>query len=63
MKKKCKLLIPEDPFNKGKEQYKVFQLNGETVQVPIGMYVDVPEWVAKKAKEIGLVADYIDLDA
>lgn len=61
MEKKCKILIPEDPFNKGKEQYKDFQLDGTTVQVPIGMYVDVPEWVAKKAKEIGLIADYLEI--
>ena len=61
MEKKCKILIPEDPVNKGKEQYKIFQRNGVTVQVPIGMYVDVPDWVAIRAKEIGVISDYIEL--
>jgi len=53
-----KIIIPEDPINKGKEQYKYFQLDGETIQVPIGIAVEVPEWVAKRAKEIGLISDY-----
>jgi len=59
--KKFKILIPEDPANKGKEQYKQFQRDGQTIQVPIGMYVEVPEWLAVRAKEIGLVQDYIEL--
>jgi len=61
MEKKCKILIPEDPNNKGKEQVKTFQHNGITMDVPIGMYVDVPEWLAVRAKEIGLINDYIEL--
>ena len=61
MEKKCKILIPEDPNNRGKEQYKVFQRDGKTIQVAIGMYVDVPEWLAVRAKEIGLITDYIEL--
>lgn len=43
--------------NSAKEQYKYFQLNGETIEVPIGKFVDVPYWVAKRAKEIGLISD------
>ena len=51
--------IPEDPTNKDKEQFKIFQKDGHTVQVPIGMFVDVPEWVAVRAKEIGYINDYL----
>ena len=61
MEKKCKILIPEDQNNKGKEQYKTFQHNGVTLDVPIGMYVEVPEWLAVRAKEIGLIDDYLTL--
>lgn len=61
MEKKCKILIPDDPVNKGKEQFKIFQQNGVTISVPLGMYVDVPEWVAVRAKEIGVISDYIEL--
>ena len=53
------ILIQEDSANKGKEQYKYFQRDGQTVQVPIGKFVEVPEWVAVRAKEIGLVDDYL----
>ena len=59
--KKCKILIQEDPNNKGKEQFKIFQRNGETIQVPIGMFVEVPEWLAVRAKEIGVISDYVEL--
>lgn len=57
--KTAKIIIPEDPSNRGKEQYKYFQRDGVTVQVPIGKAVDVPEWVAVRAKEIGLISDFI----
>jgi hypothetical protein len=59
--KECKILIPEDPGNKGKEQYKIFQRDGRTIQVPIGKYVTVPEWLAVRAKEIGYISDYLEL--
>ena len=57
-KKVYKILIPEDVLNKGKEQYHTFQRDGRTVLVPIGKAVQVPEWVAIRAKEIGLIEDY-----
>ena len=51
--------------NARKEQFRVYQLDGETYQVPIGMSVEVPEWLAKRAKEIGDIPDYtvIEVDA
>ena len=59
--KMCKILIPEDPINAGKEQYKIFQRDGRTIEVAIGRFVDVPEWLAIRAKEIGLIKEYIEL--
>lgn len=59
--KKFYVIIPKDnnETNASKEQFRVYQLDGNTVQVPIGIQVEVPEWVAKRAKEVGDVADYI----
>lgn len=59
MKKTYTILIQEDPVNRGKEQFKVFQKDGKTIEVPMGRFVDVPEWVAVRAKEIGLISDYM----
>ena len=65
MAKKYFILIPKDsnPQNAAKEQFKFYQLDGETVQVPIGKQVEVPEWVAKRAKEIGEISDFIVVDS
>ena len=48
--------------NARKEQFKVYQKDGETIQVPIGMNVEVPEWVAVRAKEVGDVPDYTEVE-
>ena len=58
--KKVTIMIPRDgnENNAKKEQYKIFQRDGETIQVPIGIYVEVPLWLAQRAKEIGLITDY-----
>lgn len=55
------ILIPHDgnEENAKKEQYKYFQKDGETIEVPIDRFVDVPEWVAIRAKEIGLITDFV----
>ena len=44
--------------NAKNEQYKVYQKDGETIQVPIGRSVEVPEWLAELAKHVGDVQDY-----
>ena len=58
-----RILIPEDMQNKDKEQYKIYQLDGVTKQVPVGKLVEVPEWLAKRAKEIGDISDYFVSEA
>lgn len=55
----CTIQIAPDVLNAKKEQYKVFQRDGETIQVPIGKMVEVPLWVGVRAKEIGLISDYL----
>lgn len=54
------IYIAADPNEKNakKIQYERFQKDGQTVEVPIGKFVDVPDWVAIRAKEIGLIPDY-----
>lgn len=56
------LIIPadSDKENAKKEQYKIYQRDGITVQVAIGVKQEVPEWVAKRAVKIGDVSDYIE---
>lgn len=44
--------------NAKKEQFKVYQKDGETIQVPIGRSVEVPEWLAELAKHVGDIKDY-----
>lgn len=58
------VIIPADSNeeNAKKEQYKEYQNDGITVKVAIGVKQEVPEWVAKRAKEIGDVADYIEIE-
>ena len=62
--KKYYIIIPTDQNeeNAKKEQFHYYQLDGETVAVAVGRRQEVPEWVAKRAKEIGEVADYIVVD-
>lgn len=59
--KQAIITIAEDPNNKGNEQYKDYQLNGYTYSVAIGKSVKVPLWVAKIAKEVGDIPDYIEI--
>jgi hypothetical protein len=61
--KKYFVIIPADSNaeNAKKEQFRYYQRDGETVRVAIGVQQEVPEWVAKRAKEIGDIADYIEL--
>jgi hypothetical protein len=60
--KKYFLIIPadSDEENAKKEQYKIYQKDGETVQVAIGVKQEVPEWVAKLAVKVGDVSDFIE---
>lgn len=60
----CRILIPRDgnPENAKKEQFVYYQRDGVTVQVAIGKTQEVPEWVAKRAKDIGDIDDYIVLE-
>ncbi len=62
--KKYFIIIPADKSkkNKEKEQFSYYQKDGQTVAVAIGVKQEVPEWVAKRAKEIGEVEDYIEVD-
>ena len=63
--KKYFITIPADQNaeNAKKEQFVYYQRDGETVRVAVGMNQEVPEWVAKRAKEIGDVADYFVVEA
>lgn len=62
MSKKFYIIIPKDTVGKNseKEQFRLFQRDGETVQVAIGVKQEVPEWVAIRAKEVGDITDYIE---
>ena len=63
--KKYFIIIPADSNkeNAKKEQFNYYQLDGQTVRVAIGVKQEVPEWVAKRAKEIGDITDYIEVEA
>lgn len=63
--KKFFIIIPADSNeeNAKKEQFHYYQRDGETIAVAVGKKQEVPEWVAKRAKEIGEIADYIETDA
>lgn len=57
--KTCKIYIPADsnPENAKREQFKRYQKDGQTVEVPIGRFVSVPRWVAEIALKIGDITD------
>lgn len=61
-KKKYFLLIPKDKDNVDAEQFKVYQKDGETVRVAIGVQQEVPQWVAERAVVAGDVENYIVTD-
>ncbi len=58
MEKKAMIYLKEDEVNKGKEQYKFYQLDGRTLQVPVGKMIQVPVWVAELAKAAGDIDDF-----
>lgn len=62
--KKYFIIIPKDANeeNAKKEQFVYYQLDGQTIRVAVGVKQEVPEWVAKRAKEIGDITDYIEVD-
>lgn len=60
--KKAIIVISVDELNKDKEQFKIYQRDGETIQVAIGKVATVPLWVAERAKEIGDIEDYQVVD-
>lgn len=61
--KKFFIIINKDSNeqNAKKEQFRYYQKDGETVAVAIGKTQEVPEWVAKRAKEIGDIEDYMEM--
>ena len=59
-KKRYFITIPEDPMNAGKEQTRMIQIDGVTYNIKVGTSVEVPELVAKRAKEIGYITDYVE---
>ncbi len=63
--RKFYIIIPADtnPDNAKKEQFCYYQKDGETIRVAVGVKQEVPEWVAKRAKEIGDITDYIEIEA
>lgn len=54
-----KIYIAKDsnPENAKIEQFRYYQKDGVTVAVAIGKTQEVPEWVAKIAKEVGDIDD------
>ena len=54
--------INVDPLNKDKEQYKLYQLDGNTVRVPIGKIVKVDRWVAEIALHCGDITDITEIE-
>ena len=66
MAKKSKFFITIPPDsneeNAKKEQFRIYQKDGETFKVAIGKSQEVPEWLAKRAKEIGDVTDYLEIE-
>lgn len=60
MKKFYIIISPDsNKENAKKEQFRTYQKDGQTFRVAIGQQQEVPEWLAKLAKEIGDIQDYI----
>ena len=62
--KQCSIYIPASPNTIGdtKEQYKIVQRDGQTLQIPVNKYVVVPLWAGECAKRAGYVNDYQIVD-
>lgn len=54
-----KIYIPIDQLNSF-EQFSVYQRDGETIKVPKGKFVEVPDWLAERALEIGEITEIIE---
>ena len=54
------ILIAKDgnEDNAKHEQFKVYQRDGVTVRVAVGIFQEVPLWVAERAQEIGDIEGY-----
>ena len=61
--KKFFITIPTNTEETKDRQFMYYQKDGQTIQVPVGMSVEVPEWLAKRAKEIGDIDDYSEIEA
>ena len=51
--------------DKGAEKVRVYQKDGVTVQVAVGIPQKLPEelfWVAERAKEVGDIRSWIDIE-
>ena len=59
--KYVKIFIPKNtnPDIAKLEQFKVYQRDGVTVQVPIGVIADVPKWVAYIALDVGDISEIL----
>lgn len=44
-----------------KEQYRQMQIDGRTLSIPVGKYVDVPLEFAQRMVKIGWISDYLEL--
>lgn len=60
--KKYFITIPANTEESKDVQFFHYQKDGETIRVPVGVNVEVPDWVAKRAKEIGDIDDYTEID-
>jgi len=56
-RKKAEIYIENDQLNP-QDKEVIFQLDGNTVAVRRGEFVEVPLWIAERAKEIGLISSY-----
>jgi hypothetical protein len=57
---KAEIYIDKDQLNP-QDTEVLFQLDGETTAVRRGDFVTVPMWIAKRAKEIGLISNYKEI--
>ena len=60
--KMAQIYIPEDEgLEKGREQMRLLQIDGKTLQIPVNRIVEVPLKYAELAKKIGYIKDYKEL--